>query len=57
MDRRSGGLGLGLHVSRHIVELHGGRIEAQFPHDGGTRIVVHLPVGAEAAAEAREAVR
>lgn len=55
MDRRSGGLGL--HVSRHIVELHGGRIEARFPHDGGTRIVVHLPVGAEAAAEAREAVR
>ncbi len=43
VDPRSGGLGLGLHVSRRIVELHGGHIEAQFPHDGGTRIVVELP--------------
>jgi signal transduction histidine kinase len=32
-------------VSRHIVELHGGHIEAEFPHDGGTRIVVELPRG------------
>jgi signal transduction histidine kinase len=47
VDPRSGGLGLGLHVSRHIVELHGGNIEAEFPHDGGTRIVVDLPLGGE----------
>jgi signal transduction histidine kinase len=42
-DRDGGGLGLGLHVSRHIVELHGGSIAADFPADGGTRIIVRLP--------------
>jgi signal transduction histidine kinase len=41
-DQRAG-LGLGLYVSRQIVELHGGRIEAEFPEDGGTRLVVWLP--------------
>jgi signal transduction histidine kinase len=40
-DQRAG-LGLGLYVSREIVERHGGRIEAEFPDDGGTRIVVSL---------------
>jgi signal transduction histidine kinase len=43
-DQRAG-LGLGLYVSRQIAELHGGRIEAEFPEDGGTRIVVSLPSG------------
>jgi signal transduction histidine kinase len=37
------GLGLGLYVSRQIVELHGGTIAAEFPDDGGTRIVVSIP--------------
>ena len=41
-DQRAG-LGLGLYVSRQIVELHGGQIEAEFPDDGGTRMVVWLP--------------
>jgi signal transduction histidine kinase len=40
----SGGLGLGLYISRQIVELHGGTIEPEFPPDGGTRMVVTLPV-------------
>ena len=44
------GLGLGLYVSRQIVELHGGEIRADFPTDGGTRFVVTLPVGIEALA-------
>lgn len=39
------GLGLGLYISRQIVELHGGRIEAQFPADGGTQMCVTLPLG------------
>jgi len=39
-----GGLGLGLYVSRQIVELHGGTIEADFPSSGGSRFVVSLPV-------------
>ena len=39
------GIGLGLSISRQIVELHGGRIEVDFPEDGGTRVVVTLPTG------------
>jgi signal transduction histidine kinase len=37
------GMGLGLYISRQIVELHGGTIEAEFPEDRGTRLVVTLP--------------
>jgi signal transduction histidine kinase/CheY-like chemotaxis protein len=37
------GIGLGLYISRQIVELHGGHIAAEFPTDGGTRFVVALP--------------
>jgi signal transduction histidine kinase len=37
------GLGLGLHICRQIVELHGGRIVAEAPSDGGTRMLVELP--------------
>jgi signal transduction histidine kinase len=40
------GLGLGLHISHQIVELHGGEIRAEFPEDGGTRFVVRLPATA-----------
>ena len=36
------GMGLGLYVSRQIVELHGGTIWAEFPAEGGTRMVVEL---------------
>jgi two-component system, chemotaxis family, CheB/CheR fusion protein len=43
-DGRTSGMGLGLHVSRQIVEQHGGRIEAEFPSDGGSRFVVTLPL-------------
>jgi len=38
------GLGLGLYVSRQIVEMHGGSICAEFPMDGGSRFVVRLPL-------------
>lgn len=41
------GLGLGLFISRQVVELHGGHIAAQFPDDGGSCFVVHLPVAGE----------
>jgi PAS domain S-box-containing protein len=43
-----GGMGLGLYISRQIVELHHGRIEAEFPSEGGTRFVVTLPTGLNA---------
>jgi signal transduction histidine kinase len=42
-DHRSG-LGLGLYISQQLVVLHGGRITAEFPVDGGTRFVVLLPI-------------
>jgi signal transduction histidine kinase len=46
-DARShrSGMGLGLYISRQIVDLHGGSITADFPADGGTRFVVTLPTG------------
>ena len=43
------GLGLGLYVSRQIVELHGGEITAEFPSDGGSRFIVRLPLKGETA--------
>ncbi len=40
-----GGLGLGLYISRQIVELHGGAIAAEFPPDGGCLFMITLPPG------------
>ena len=42
--QHSSGMGLGLYISQQIVELHGGRIEVEAPPDGGTRVIVRLPV-------------
>lgn len=42
--RGRGGAGLGLAISRAIVEAHQGRIDAQASPLGGLRIVVHLPL-------------
>ncbi|MBD1999781.1 PAS domain-containing protein [Leptolyngbya sp. FACHB-541] len=39
------GLGLGLAIVRHIVELHGGTVQAESPGEGqGTTITVRLPL-------------
>ncbi len=43
--REHGGLGLGLSIVRHVVELHGGRIKADSPGIGlGATFAVYLPV-------------
>jgi signal transduction histidine kinase len=53
--RSHGGLGLGLTIVRHIVELHGGNVRAASPGEGqGATFTIQLPVphGIDAAAEA-----
>lgn len=47
VTRPHGGLGLGLSIVRHIVELHGGRVQAESEGRGrGACFSVHLPVRA-----------
>jgi PAS domain S-box-containing protein len=44
-SRTHGGLGLGLAIVRHIVELHGGEVSAESAgHNQGARFVVRLPL-------------
>jgi signal transduction histidine kinase len=38
------GLGLGLFISRQIVELHCGTLQATFPPDGGSRFTIRVPL-------------
>ncbi|WBY03250.1 ATP-binding protein [Ramlibacter tataouinensis] len=42
LDRRAGGLGIGLTLVRRLVELHGGRIDAH-SSEAGSRFTVLLP--------------
>ncbi|MGH2473031.1 MAG: PAS domain-containing sensor histidine kinase [Candidatus Limnocylindria bacterium] len=37
------GVGLGLHIAKEIVELHGGTLTVEAPVDGGSRFVVTVP--------------
>jgi two-component system phosphate regulon sensor histidine kinase PhoR len=43
-SRELGGTGLGLSIVKHIVQLHGGRVEAESVIDQGTTISVILPI-------------
>jgi len=44
MSRKFGGTGIGLPLTRSLVELHGGRVELESTLDRGTTVTVHLPV-------------
>ena len=66
LDRSQGGLGIGLTLVKHLVELHGGRVEARSEGAGrGTEMAVFLParvvapeaVPAAAVAAAKPAAR
>jgi PAS domain S-box-containing protein len=47
--RAHGGLGLGLAITRHLIEQHGGTIQARSAGQGsGTRIAIRLPLGSVA---------
>jgi signal transduction histidine kinase len=44
-ERRLGGMGLGLYISREIVELHGGTLVCEASSEAGTRMAVTVPRG------------
>ena len=57
VTRPHGGLGLGLSIVRHIVELHGGRVQAASEGTGhGATFTVHLPLRDAAQEAVRPAV-
>jgi PAS domain S-box-containing protein len=41
------GVGLGLHIAKEIVELHGGTLTIEEPANGGSRFVVTMPRNAD----------
>jgi signal transduction histidine kinase len=54
LDRREGGLGLGLALARMFTEMHGGtiQVEQREPGTAGSRFVVTLPLASSEGAEA-----
>ena len=46
-----GGTGLGLAIAKHLVQIHGGRIWAESPRNGGTTVGFTLPIAGNARAD------
>jgi signal transduction histidine kinase len=58
VTRTHGGLGLGLSIARHLVELHGGQITAESEGEGrGARFTVSLPLARSEAAASSPALQ
>ncbi|MEX2270372.1 MAG: ATP-binding protein [Vicinamibacterales bacterium] len=58
ITRTHGGLGVGLAIVRHVVEMHGGSVEAFSEGENrGATFTVRLPLDTAAAMQAAEAVR
>lgn len=47
-SRERGGTGLGLSIVKHIVQLHGGSVDAESEIGEGTRMIFTLPIGQSA---------
>jgi K+-sensing histidine kinase KdpD len=45
VHNQTAGLGLGLYLTRRLVELHGGTVGVDFPPEGGACFWVQLPAG------------
>lgn len=43
-SRKMGGTGLGLSIVKHIVIIHGGKIEVQSEEEKGSRFIITLPI-------------
>lgn len=48
-NRRTGGIGLGLSLSRKIIEAHGGSLVVESEPERGTRVTMRLPIARGAA--------
>ncbi len=58
VTRTHGGLGLGLSIVRHIVDVHGGDVRVESPGEGkGSTFRVTLPLGAPSSAQLASAPR
>lgn len=42
-NRKTGGTGIGLTISKSLIEEHGGRIKIESEKDRGTKVIVNLP--------------